>query len=58
MDGLIASLEAKYNKSTARKGKGKREPSMAPGEPSDEQFAAARYVAHLHYAIMTIRTLC
>ena len=43
MDGLIASLEAKYSKSTACKGKGKREPSVAPDEPSDEQFAAARY---------------
>ena len=42
MDGLIASLEAKYSKSTAQKGKGKREPSVAPDEPSEEQFAAAR----------------
>ena len=44
MDGLIASLEAKYSKSTARKGRGKREPSVAPEEPSEEQFAAARYL--------------
>lgn len=44
MDGLIASLEAKYSKSTARKGKGKREPSVDPGEPSAAQFEAARYV--------------
>ena len=42
MDGLIASLEAKYSKSTARKGKGKREASVAPDEPSEEEFAAAR----------------
>jgi len=42
MNGLIASLEAKYSKSSACKGKGKREPSVAPEEPSEEQFAAAR----------------
>lgn len=42
MDGLIASLEAKYSKSTARKGKGKTEGSVAPDEPSEEEFAAAR----------------
>ncbi|DBA80045.1 TPA: hypothetical protein ACH3X2_007538 [Trebouxia sp. C0005] len=42
MNGLIASLEAKYSKSSARKGKGKREPSVATEEPSEEQFAAAR----------------
>jgi hypothetical protein len=44
MNGLIASLEAKYSKSSARKGKGKREPSVAAEEPSEEQFAAARLV--------------
>ena len=44
MNGLIASLEAKYSKSSARKGKGKREPSVATEEPSEEQFAAARLV--------------
>ena len=48
MDGLIASLEAKCNKSTGRNGKSKREPSVAPGEPSDEQFEAARYAAQLN----------
>ena len=52
MDGLIASLEAKYNKSTARKGKGKREPSVAPDEPSDEQFEAARYAAQLNAVLL------
>ncbi len=46
MNGLIASLEAKYSKSSARKGKGKREPSVAAEEPSEEQFAAARLVSH------------
>ena len=44
MIGLIASLEAKYSKSSARKTKGKREPSVAAEEPSEEQFAAARLV--------------
>ncbi len=44
MNGLIASLEAKYSKSSAGKGKGKREPSVATEEPSEEQFAAARLV--------------
>lgn len=43
LDNLIASLDAKYVKSTARKGKGKREPSVAPEEPTAEQFEAARY---------------
>lgn len=52
MDGLIASLEAKYIKSTARMGKGKREPSVAPGEPSDEQFEAARYAAQLNAGLL------
>ena len=42
MHGLIVSLEAKYSKRTAHQGKGKREPSVAPDEPSEEQFAAAR----------------
>ncbi|KAL3147166.1 hypothetical protein ABBQ32_002672 [Trebouxia sp. C0010 RCD-2024] len=42
LDNLIASLDAKYVKSTARKGKGKREPSVAPEEPTAEQFEAAR----------------
>ncbi|KAL3136534.1 hypothetical protein ABBQ38_005783 [Trebouxia sp. C0009 RCD-2024] len=42
LDSLIASLDAKYAKSTARKGKGKREPSVAPEEPTAEQFEAAR----------------
>ena len=46
MNGLIASLEAKYSKSTANQGKGKREPSVAPEEPSEEQFAAARSEIH------------
>ncbi len=46
MNGLIASLEAKYSKSSARKGKGKSEPSVAAEEPSEEQFAAARLVSH------------
>lgn len=48
MDGLIASLEAKYDMSTARKGKGRRKPSVAPGEPSDEQYEAARYAAQMN----------
>ena len=47
LDSLIASLDAKYVKSTARKGKGKREPSVAPEEPSDEQFEAARYAEYI-----------
>ncbi|KAL3136539.1 hypothetical protein ABBQ38_005787 [Trebouxia sp. C0009 RCD-2024] len=42
LHSLIASLDAKYAKSTARKGEGKREPSVAPEEPTDEQFEAAR----------------
>ena len=44
MNGLIASLEAKYDKGASRRGKGKREPSVAPEEPSEEEFAAARSV--------------
>ena len=53
MDDLITSLEAKYSKSTSRKGKGKREPSVAPSEPSDEQFEAARYSAHSDPAVQS-----
>lgn len=59
MDGLIASLEAKYNNSTARKGKSKREPTVAPNEPSDEQFEAARYAAQLNAVLLpSLSKLC
>ena len=59
MDGLIASLEAKYSKSTAHKGKGKRAPSVDPDEPSDAQFDAARYVAELHgVSLLSLCKLC
>ena len=51
LDSLIASLDAKYVKSTARKGKGKREPSLAPEEPSDEQFEAARYAEYIAWKV-------
>lgn len=47
LDSLVASLDAKYVKSTARKGKGKGEPSVAPEELTDEQYEAARYADSL-----------